>query len=189
MPATTLTEIQKLEQEIQEKQQALAAMKRAQPREPVEDYELKTTDGPVRLSDLFGEQDDLILVHNMGRGCSYCTLWADGFNGVVEHLQDRAAFVVVSPDPPEVQQEFAASRDWKFPMASAADSRFTHDMGFVIEEGVMPGVSTFHRDAQGQISRVASAWFGPGDPFSGLWHLFDLLDGGVNDWSPRFHYR
>ena len=67
-----------------------------------------------------------------GRGCVYCTMWADGFNGVVPHLEDRAAFVVVSPDEPHVQAEFAASRGWRFRMV-AARSDFTGDMGY--EEG------------------------------------------------------
>ena len=30
-----------------------------------------TPDGEVALRDLFGVQDDLIVVHNMGAGCSY----------------------------------------------------------------------------------------------------------------------
>jgi peroxiredoxin len=38
--------------------------------------------------------------------------------GIYNHLADRAAVVVVSPDPPEVQQRFAQSRGWKFPMVS-----------------------------------------------------------------------
>ena len=46
----------------------------------------------------------------MGRGCSYCTLWADGFNGLRHHFEDRAAFVVVSPDTPE-QQKAAGADD------------------------------------------------------------------------------
>jgi predicted dithiol-disulfide oxidoreductase (DUF899 family) len=63
--------------------------------------------GSVQLSDLFGEHEDLIVIHNMGVSCPYCTLWADGFNGLIRHLEDRAAFVMVSPDPPDIQKEFA----------------------------------------------------------------------------------
>src|SRR5215470_19252219 len=89
--------------------------------EEVKDYVFQRADGgTVRLSDLFGAKSDLFVIHNMGKGCPYCTLWADGFNGVYEHLGNRAAFVVSSPDAPEQQRQFAASRNWKFPMVSHA---------------------------------------------------------------------
>ena len=45
------------------------------------------------LSSLFGDRGGLIVVHNMGRDCSYCTMWADGFTGLLPHLESRAAFV------------------------------------------------------------------------------------------------
>lgn len=70
----------------------------------------------VRLSDLFGRHEDLMVVHNMGSSCPGCTLWADGYNGVHHHVVTRAAFVVSSPDPPDVQEAFAASRGWRFLM-------------------------------------------------------------------------
>src|SRR5262245_145337 len=72
--------------------------------EEVRDYELVTPQGPVRLSSLFGGKRDLIVIHNMGVSCAYCTLWADGYNGVYHHLVERAAFVLSSPDPPDVQR-------------------------------------------------------------------------------------
>ena len=73
---------------------------------------------------------DLFVIHNMGRSCPNCTLWADGFNGIYPHIADRAAFVVASPDPPDVQQSFAASRGWRFPMVSHQGSSFAADMGY-----------------------------------------------------------
>ena len=56
---------------------------------------------------LFGSMKDLFVIHNMGSGCPYCTLWADGYNGIYEHLTSRAAFVIASPDSPAAQQRFA----------------------------------------------------------------------------------
>src|SRR5262249_8279671 len=61
--------------------------------EEVRDYEFVVAGGKTRLSSLFGDQDTLFVVHNMGMSCPYCTLWADGFAGVFEHLRNRAAFV------------------------------------------------------------------------------------------------
>src|SRR6516164_9513796 len=60
----------------------------------------------------------------MGASCPYCTLWADGFNGLLPHIENRAAFVVASPDDPQAQEKFKASRGWRFPMVSHRDSTF-----------------------------------------------------------------
>jgi predicted dithiol-disulfide oxidoreductase (DUF899 family) len=188
-PATEdkIREIDQLERELIEKHEKLAELKRELPPQEVRDYTLQSQKGPVKLSELFQGKPDLIVIHNMGRGCTYCTLWADGFNGVHQHLENRAGFVVVSPDALEVQGEFASSRGWTFPMASGQGSTFIEDMGFKSEKGWMPGVSTFYRD-KGKILRVAQAPFGPGDPFCGVWHLLALLKNGPGDWHPKYAY-
>ena len=153
----------------------------------VKDYELASPEGPVRLSQLFDGHEDLILIHNMGVSCSYCTLWADGYNGLHPHVVTRAGFAVSSPDRPTVQRKFAESRGWKFPMVSHAGTSFAADMGYVSAKGGwMPGVSVFRRDG-GTILRVSDPGFSPGDDFCTLWHFFDLLPGGVGEWpaSPK----
>ena len=156
--------------------------------EPVADYRFATADGPKQLADLFGGKDDLIVIHNMGASCAYCTLWADGFNGIYHHLADRAAFVVSTPDSPEMQQRFASGRGWRFPMVSHQGSDFAADMGYRSERGGwLPGVSVFRRDGD-RITRVSDTGLGPGDDYCALWHFLDLLPGGAGDWSPRFNY-
>jgi len=186
-------EIDELQNEVEAAKQRLNQARKRRPREQVQDYVLKDTDGnDVRLSDLFGDKSDLILVHNMGTGCSYCTMWADGFTGLVPHLSDRAAFAVCWPDKPEVQKRFATKRNWNFKMVSAHESPFVHDMGFWEEDGPnpgpWPGVSTFHRDADGRIYRTAKSHFGPGDDFCAVWPFLDLLQEGANGWEPKYTY-
>ena len=155
--------------------------------EPVTDYAFAGPDGPVKLSALFGDKTDLFVIHNMGTGCSYCTMWADGFNGVYDHLASRAAFVLTSPDSPEVQARFAAERGWRFPMVSHQGSRFAEDMGYKRKEGWYPGVSVFQRKGD-RIVRVSDAELGPGDDFCTVWHLLDLLPEGPAGWAPKFRY-
>ncbi len=156
---------------------------------PVQDYSFKNWDGSeVKLSQLFGDRDELILVHNMGRSCTYCTLWADGFNGVWPHLNNRAAFVVVSPDEPTVQAEFAKSRNWGFPMASCEGTSFTKDMDMGEPGGFWPGISAFTKEADGSIRRRSSTYLGPGDAYCSVWHIFDMLPKGENDWNPKYKY-
>jgi predicted dithiol-disulfide oxidoreductase (DUF899 family) len=65
-------------------------------------HTLTTIEGEVSLLDMFGVRDKLLLIHNMGQGCRYCTLWADGFNGFLPHLESIMSVVLVSKDPPEV---------------------------------------------------------------------------------------
>ncbi len=156
--------------------------------EEVRDYEFATLGAAVRLSALFGAQRDLFLIHNMGKACPACTMWADGFNGVYHHLLQRGAFVVSSPDPPEVQKAFAESRGWRFPMVSHRGSSFAADMGYTSASGGwMPGISVFRRDG-GRIWRVADTRFDQGDDFCSVWHILDLLPEGPAGWRPKVDY-
>jgi len=183
-------QIKDLETQIYETQQKISELMKQRDAEPVNDYTFRNKDGSeVKLSELFGDKDDLIVVHNMGKGCRYCTLWADGFIGFVPHLSDRASFVVSSADDHETMKTFAESRGWNFRIMSAADGPFKSDMGFADDKGnPWPGVSAFHREADGSIHRTGSAPFGPGDKFCAVWHFFDLLKDGPNKWEPQYTY-
>jgi predicted dithiol-disulfide oxidoreductase (DUF899 family) len=174
--------------QIAELRRKMRAAQTAVEPEAVQDYAFATVAGPVRLSELFADKDDLFVIHNMGTSCPYCTLWADGFNGIYPHLASRAAFVVASPDPPAAQKTFAESRGWTFPMISHQGTTFAADMGYRSQEGRwLPGVSVFQR-RRGKIVRVADTGFSPGDDFCALWHFLDLLPAGAGDWTPQFRY-
>jgi len=146
----------------------------------VKDYTLKDREGKdVKLSEMFGENNYLILVHNMGRACSYCTMWADGFKDTYKEIEKKAPFVLVSPDSPEVQKKFAESRGWDYKTYSAAGTDFIFDMGYdFIKDGkhnYWPGVSVFEKKEDGSMRRVAKDYFGPGDFYCNIWHFIDLL--------------
>ena len=158
----------------------------AEPQE-VENYRFATPDGTVRLSELFGGKEHLFVIHNMGKSCPACTMWADGFNGVLQHLENRAAFVVSSPDDPKTQRAFAASRGWHFRMVSHQGTSFAADMGYRGAEGWLPGVSVFRRVGE-RIYRLSDTSFDEGDDFCTVYHLFDLLPDGAAGWRPKFNY-
>jgi predicted dithiol-disulfide oxidoreductase (DUF899 family) len=152
----------------------------------VDDFTFQSESGPVTLSSLFGEKRDLLLVHNMGKSCNYCTLWADGFSGYLRHLRERAGFVLVSPDDPTAQRKLADARGWKFRMVQDADKSFSTAMGVWSEkDGWWPAVSGFHKKEDGSIVRTGYAVFGPGDDFCLVWPMFELLKGGANGWEPH----
>jgi predicted dithiol-disulfide oxidoreductase (DUF899 family) len=189
MVTSTKNEIDRLRDEIRSRKEQLFALSQDLEPELAADYEFAGHHGErVHLSGLFGSHDDLIVIHNMGKGCSYCTMWADGFAGLYNHLQSRAAFVISSPDLPAVQDEFKRSRKWPFTMVSPGDSGFTKDMGFLGNEGYLPGVSAFHKNDDGSIIRTGHDRFGPYDEYNAAWNLFNLLEGGARGWEPQYRY-
>ncbi len=185
-------DIAQLTRDVEAAQQRLAEALRQLPAEPVADYEFKAAGlgAAVRLTQLFGAKSDLIIIHNMGRKCSYCTMWADGFAGVYKHLADRCAFVLSTPDAPDVALAFASARHWPFPVVSVQGTTFSKDMGFESAKGgVLPGASGFHKGADGAVVRTRrSQQFGPGDPYCAVWPLLDLLKDGPGGWEPKFQY-
>lgn len=187
-------EITALEQQVRDNLERLTALKKQRAANAlVQNYQLLDKNGnTVTLAQLFGDKDDLIVIHNMGKACAYCTMWADGFVGFSHHLNNRAAFALVSPDTPDVQKEFAQSRGWNFAVYSGAESSFIEDMGFRYQhEGqhyYSPGYSTFRKHADGSITRVGYDYFGPGDMYCSPWHIFELLQDGANGWYPQKEY-
>jgi len=181
-------QIEALSKEIFEKKQQLSELRRQRPAELVDDYQFTTKTGSVNLSELFEDKQDLIMIHNMGKGCSYCTMWADGFESSLPHLKDRSAFVISSPDSPDVQTAFAQSHNWTIPMVSTENNSFVVDIGSQGDGYTMPGVSVFWKSEEGKIYRTNQDVFGPGDAFNAVWHFFDLLKGGANGWQPKLTY-
>lgn len=182
----------KLESKMMSDKEKLAKLRRKSKPQEVVDYELL---GPgnkaIKLSQLFGNKKELIVIHNMGSTCPYCTLWADGFKGLLPHLESRAAFVIESPDSPKIQATFAKSRGWKFKMVSSQKSTFRDDLGYVSYEKnkryVQPGVSTFVKKGK-KIYRFADSPLGPNDNFCPQWDFLNLLPGDTFSWGPKFRY-
>ena len=183
----TSVRLKQYRQQIADLRKKMRELQQSVEPEEVRDYEFSSADGAVRLSELFGEKDTLFVIHNMGASCSACTLWADGFNGILPHLEDRAAFVVASPDDPHKQRDFRASRGWHFRMVSHQNTSFAADMGYRGEDGWMPGVSVF-KNRGGKIFRVSDTRFAPGDDFCSIWHFFDLIPEGPAGWRPKYKY-
>jgi predicted dithiol-disulfide oxidoreductase (DUF899 family) len=188
-----LKELESIEKQIESLQsQRVLLLQQEAKIDSVNDYVFQDSEGEeVLLSSLFKEKNTLIMVHNMGSGCSYCTLWADGFNGIVNHLNDAFSFVVVSPDDVETMTDFAKSRDWKFKMISTNGTSFFEEMGFAnMREGKLyytPGYSVFKKNEDGTISRVSMDYFGPMDSYSSIWHIINFIPN-FGKWYPKKVY-
>ncbi len=180
-------EITELERQIFELNAKLNELRSANSGEEVKNYEFETLEGRTGLLDLFGEKEHLLLIHNMGQGCRYCTLWADGFNGFVPHLESAMALVLVSRDDPEVQRRFANSRGWRFRLASHGGGDYIREQSVMAGENNMPGAVLYERRGD-RVFRKNSCIFGPGDLYCPAWQFLSMAGMGVEDWTPQYRY-
>lgn len=183
---TAQEKIDSLTKQISDLKSQLAELKRAQPPQKVENFQFDSEMGPIWLSDLFGESQDLIMISNMGAGCSFCTLWADGLSGLIPELQSRASVVFVSPDPLDEALAFVKKRGWKFKVLTDFGA-FRRQLGFAMDSGrPNPGAFGLHRMEDGSVVEIARAEFGPGDDFCAAGPLLELLKDGANEWEPSY---
>lgn len=184
--------VQELESHIYELKKQLDQLRKDTPPESVDpETTFQSHDGPVALKDLFGDHDHLVLIHNMGASCPFCTMWADTLQSSLPYLVTRANVVLVSPDSPDHQAKLAEHRGWKFQMLHDPDKAFTTKMGYYSDgddyTGFMPGTSVFKKLPDGSIVRTNHTVFGPLDDFNPVWHFWSLLDGNSSDWEPHAH--
>ena len=179
--------IVELERKIGALTAELAALRKSSPGVTVADYTFRTQDGEATLRDLFGDRDRLLAIHNMGQACRYCTLWADGFNGLLPHLESVLAVVLVSKDPPEVQRKFANSRGWRFRLASHGGGDYIREQGVMEGSDNVPGAVLYQRNSDAVLRRNACV-FGPGDLYCAMWPLLGLAGLDAADWMPQYHY-
>ncbi|MCB2112083.1 MAG: DUF899 family protein [Parvularculaceae bacterium] len=182
-----MSEIENLEIELMEKALKLAALRKAQTPVAIGDYEFETLAGKARLSGLFASREQLLVIHNMGQGCRYCTLWADGLNGILPHLEDAMSVVLASKDPPETQRRLAQDRGWRFRMASHGGGAYMDEQCKMAGYENCPGAAVYELH-DGRIMRRGRTAFGPGDLYSPMWHLLALGGVGQDEWTPQFHY-
>lgn len=181
------TEIPELEKQIFELTAKLNELRKASAGDEVRDYEFSTIDGATSLLKMFGDKKQLLLIHNMGQGCRYCTLWADGFNGFLQHLESVMSVVLVSKDPPELQRQFANSRDWRFRLASHGGGKYISEQTVMDGAENTPGAVVYERDGD-KITRKNSCIFGPGDIYCSMWGLLGLAGLGADNWTPQYAY-
>ena len=182
-----MNEIEKLEQEIFDLKQKLRELqKQAQPQR-IQNYPLRDASGDMTLLDLFGSKDILFAIHNMGQACRYCTLWADGLNGFLPHLEDRFAVAMLSKDEPEAQRRMANDRGWRFRMASHGGGTYISEQSVTAGKENYPGIVCYRRDGE-RIFRMNSSAFGPGDDYSSIWSVLGLAGLDDSSWTPQYGY-
>ena len=177
--------IEELERRIAEAAAELNALRKETAPSAVPNYTFRTESGETTLRDLFAGRGKLLVIHNMGQGCRYCTLWADGFNGLLAHLESALSVVLVSKDAPEVQRTFANARGWRFRLASHGGGDYIREQGVYGEADNYPGAVVYELVGD-EIRRKNACSFGPGDIFCALWGLLGLA--GIDEFTPQYSY-
>jgi len=183
-------QIKALQKEVDSKNKEIIKLKLQLGGKEVKDYTLFDKEGnEISFYSLFEDKDELLIIQNMGSHCSYCTLWADGFNGTTQHFENRIAFALITPDEPQKMKDFVENRNWQFNSFSCHGTTFKNDLGFVWDNNmVAPGFSVFKKESDGKVIHHAYDWFGPDDYFSPIWHFMKYFPKGINNWNPKMAY-
>jgi predicted dithiol-disulfide oxidoreductase (DUF899 family) len=130
-------------------------------------------------------------------GCPSCSFWADNFNGIIVHLNQRdVTMIAVSRAPYNKLVEYQKRMGWDFKWVSsyANDFNFDYHVSFTPEElakkeafynyiaqaspGEYPGVSVFFKDSRGRVFHTYSAYARGIDMLNVAYHYLDLVPKG-----------
>lgn len=196
-----------MEKEYTRLRDKLSEQRRQLPRVRVEkDYVFAGPNGQETLADLFAGKSQLIVYHFMygpdwEAPCKSCSFWADNFNGIVAHLNQRdVAFAAVSRAPLAKLQAFAKRMGWCFKWVSSGNGDFNYDyqVSFMPEDiakGVvtynyaprktsmsdLPGISVFFKDKDGIIYHTYSCYARGLDMLNTAYHYLDLVPKGRDE--------
>lgn len=149
-----LAEQVEAEKEVTRHNDRVSASRRRLPMVEVEDYTFADSNGPVRLTELFGDMY-LLLVQNVmfgpdwDEGCPSCTWAVDNLPANMERLTDEGiAFAMVSQAPVNKLEDWRAKRIWDHRWVSSYDTSYHYDWGWTQtdengEEGQLPGYSYY----------------------------------------------
>jgi len=174
----------------------LSQQRRELPWERVEkDYVFEGEHGKETLADLFGKHSQLIVYHFMYGpdweiGCPSCSFWADNFNGIIPHLNQRdVSFVAVSRGPLAKLQAQARQFGWNFKWVSSAGSDFNTDYGVSFSpEAIARGEAFYNYGTQkvdGEERPGVSAFIRQGDK---IFHTYSTYARGVDMFNTAYHY-
>ena len=185
----------------------LSKERRALPWEPVtKAYVFEGPQAKETLPELFDGRSQLIVYHFMfgadwEAGCPHCSRWADSFNGVIVHLNQRdATMIAVSRAPFAKLEAYRKRMGWSFKWVSSGGTDFNTDFGvaFAPDEVAKKtayynfamqdprstereGISVFYKDEAGHVFRTYSAYARGIDMMNADYQYLDLLPKGRDE--------
>lgn len=185
----------------------LSERRRELPWEAVtKEYVFDGPDGRQTLPELFAGRSQLIIYHFMfgpdwDTGCPHCSRWADSFNPVIVHLNQRdVTMVAMSRAVYSKLAVYQKRMGWSFKWVSSAGSDFNFDFNasFTPEQLAArratynfteqdpdveerEGISVFHKDLSGRIFRTYSTYARGIDAMCTDYQYLDLTPKGRDE--------
>ena len=195
------------EKEFTRQRDALSAERRKLPMVKIDkEYVFDGPGGKESLADLFDGRSQLIVYHFMfapdwDEGCSSCSFWADNFNNIIVHLNQRdVTMVAISRAPLKKLEDFKKRMGWTFKWLSSGDTDFNYDYGASFTpEDLRTGakkynfntqapsvtdhaaVSVFYKNKDGSILHTYSAYSRGIDMLNTAYHYLDLVPKGRDE--------
>jgi len=162
--------------------------------------------GKEGLYDLFQGRSQLVVYHFMfapewEAGCKHCSFWADNFDPIIVHLNQRdVSMVAVSRAPYAKLSAYQNRMGWTFTWLSSGESSFNYDLhaSFTSEEVAKKsarfnfvtqdpgstdreGVSVFYKSDDGAVYRTYSTYARGIDLINTAYNILDLVPKGRDE--------
>ena len=172
----------------------------------VKEYVFEGPNGKQALQELFDGKSQLIVYHFMfdpswEGGCPHCSFWADNFNGIITHLNQRdVTMIAVSRAPYGKISAYKKRMGWDFKWVSSyhTDFNFDHHVSFMPEElakkkafynftiqdplvSEREGVSIFYKDPAGKVFHTYSTFARGIDMVNTAYNYLDLTPKGRDE--------
>jgi len=197
------------EKEFTRVRDELSRQRRELPWEAVgQPYVFEGSKGKETLADLFDGRSQLIVYHFMfdpswDAGCPHCSFWADNFNDVIVHLNQRdVTMIAVSRAPYGKIAAYEKRMGWTFKWVSSFGTDFNVDYqvsftpaelasergfyNFTMQNPLAPereGVSVFFKDTGGRVFHTYSTYARGIDLVNTTYNYLDLVPKGRDEGS------
>jgi predicted dithiol-disulfide oxidoreductase (DUF899 family) len=171
-----------------------------------EDYRFEGENGPMRLSEMFGKHDTLIVYNFMygpkrERPCPMCTNLLSAWDGEVPDIEQRVSLAIIAKSPIERLKAFKKERGWRYlRLYSSAGNSYNGD--YFADTPEMEDSAAYNvfvrRDGKTHHFYGAEMTGETADPgqdprgapdFAPIWALFDTTpEGRGKDWYPKLQY-
>jgi predicted dithiol-disulfide oxidoreductase (DUF899 family) len=170
------------------------------------EYVFDGPNGKETLPDLFDGRSQLIVYHfmydpNWDVGCPSCSFWADNFNDIIVHLNQRdVTLIAISKAPFNKIAAYKKRMGWDFKWVSSYDTDFNFDyhVSFTQEElakkkafynfisqdprtSEREGISVFYKDLSDKIFYTYSAYARGIDILNNTYNYLDLVPQGRDE--------
>jgi predicted dithiol-disulfide oxidoreductase (DUF899 family) len=195
------------EKEFTRLRDELNRQRRELPWEIVEkEYVFEGADGKQTLPELFDGRSQLIVYHFMfdpgwEAGCPHCSFWADNFNPIVLHLNQRDVTMIAVSRAPYAKLAAYQKRmgwDFKWVSSSGTDFNFDYRVSFTADDlekkeavynfkTIRPGMperegaSVFHKNPEGRVFHTYSTYARGIDMLNTAYHYLDLAPKGRDE--------